>query len=253
MGKKARVFVVAALAIFALADLAQAQQLGIGPVSAVTGFPRFFRDSTIRTNLGLCLDGPAFCAPDPVRPGKPQSVATGFGLFANYFHLFVRDQPVTPTNVVMRIEFFVQATYSGLIPRNIADGNQIVLNRMFLTFRNMPAAGTYIVRHPWGQTKVTVNAQGRARKAVQSVGRPTDVPPFSNAQNGPVKTFVTARVLPPGHIGRFSVDQRITGSPLNPPRDFIEVVGPVGVDIGGPDTTPNIRQITRFTIEGKIF
>lgn len=229
-------------ALVGLAGSAFAQSIVVGRVSPATGFPTAIGDG-VGTTLVFCLDGPTFCAPDPVIVGNAQSEATGFGRFAAYFMATALAQPPTAPNVRVRLEFFVTATYNGAV----ADGRQMVDNGIRFDLRGLPD-GRYKILHPWGQRFIT-SAGGRVAMIQHRFGLTADN--FQNARLGPVKGFLRFVKAGPGHLGNLDVDRRVTGSPLVPPRNFVEIQGPVGVNIGGPAGRTNILRINTFNIEGK--
>jgi len=233
--RKVKIFILMALAVFVLADVAMAQ-LKIAPVNANTGFPRWIGDHPQR-RLDICVGSP-LCEPIPV-----DATIRNFESAA-YFNAIARLVQPAPSNVRVVAAFSIMATFRPAVrdPANAA-----VVNSMDIRLDGMPEAGTYQVLHPFGQTSIIVDATGGGRRTNSAIGRPGDN--FQNAQNGPVKGVLTAS-RPAGFIGNGTL-QFVTGG-KTVLRNFVQVIAPAGVDIGGKPKTPNVLTISRFALEGKL-
>lgn len=237
--------IMAIATLFAFAGAADAA-INFGKVRPATGFPRIVGDGTGKANqLQLCLDAAPFCEPTGVIAGNAQSEATGFGSEAAFY--LATAQAVNPkgTQVRIRVEFALLATYANdlAIPRRTGTA---IINSKFIDLRDVPP-GNYTVLHPYGQDTLTVPAGGNATIIREVIGREVDG--FAKAETGPVQFFLKAvTVSNPNYIGQMDVPRQVTGSAL---RNFVQITGPANANIGGPARSPNVLTIRTFGIEGK--
>ncbi len=139
MLNKMSVLVLAAMVIWVCSQNAEAA--GVGPVDPITKFPLYYLDEKGQMVAGPPPVGDNSSAPtnifDPVIPGHPLSVPTGFGL--EYFYWQARVDPDFRTRSgKVAITFGLLATYAG---GTLQAGQQTVFSRIHLRAA-LPAAGT---------------------------------------------------------------------------------------------------------------
>ncbi|MGE8191038.1 hypothetical protein [Pseudomonas sp. NPDC086278] len=261
LSKTATVLVVSALA----QSVAQAALFAVDPgpyVPANGKFAAWYQDTHGRT-LDLCLSK-AVSSRVPSAPGAPTymcSLLPAPGIFDD-------NQPlVFPTNFPDEAFWFtadgaivdaarginlsygsaIEAAFGGGDP---AENDQISFARIRIRI-DVPAAGTYIVTHPYGVEAFTVDTPGRrAINMTRDIGIGSagtydgalkgDVGPFLRSVNGPYTETNPVTGAAEQFIGDPNIDEAVTGSPFN--TNFIRIEGPNGIDLTS----------TVFAVSGKL-
>ncbi|WP_409269931.1 hypothetical protein [Pseudomonas sp. KCJK9044] len=208
-------------------------------------FPAWYQDSHGRT-LDLCLTK-AVSSRVAGAPGAPSYMCTLLptpGVFDD-------TQPIAfPTNFPDEAFWFtadaaivdaargIDLSYGTAIEAAFGagdplDGDQVSFARVRIRV-DVPAAGTYVITHPYGVEVFDVPAAGR--RAINmtrdiGIGSPGDftgalkgdVGPFLRSVNGPY-TEGSERF-----IGDPNIEERVTGSPFN--TNFVRIEGPNGIDL----------------------
>ncbi|BBH45915.1 hypothetical protein [Pseudomonas sp. KU43P] len=250
-----------AMAIFAsmLQLPAQAALYAVdpGPYTAGNGkFAAWYQDSHGRT-LDLCLSktvssrvagapgAPAYMCNLLPTPGvfddaQPIVFPTNFPDEAFWF---TADAAVVDAARGINLSYgtAIEAAFAAEEP---ADGDQVSFARVRIRV-DVPAAGTYVITHPYGVEVFDVPAAGRrAINMTRDIGiagagdfagaLKGDVGPFLRSVNGPY-TEGSERF-----IGDPNLNERVTGSPFN--TNYVRIEGPNGIDL----------RTELFAISGKL-
>ncbi|MDZ3992048.1 hypothetical protein PspTeo4_14312 [Pseudomonas sp. Teo4] len=208
-------------------------------------FPAWYEDSHGRT-LDLCLTK-AVSSRVPGAPGAPSYMCTLLptpGVFDDTLPIafptnfpdeafwFTADAAIVDAARGIDLSFgtAIEAAFSAEEP---VDGDQVSFARVRIRV-DVPAAGTYVITHPYGVEVFDVPAAGR--RAINmtrdiGIGSPGDftgalkgdVGPFLRSVNGPY-TEGSERF-----IGDPNLEERVTGSPFN--TNFVRIEGPNGIDL----------------------
>ena len=239
--KTAKFMVFLPLFVLGFALTAHAQ-LTVGPLNPATGFPQWYQDPTApAAQLEICLDQ-VLCEFTPPIQGNRFSQRIGFGKRAFFWN--------AQANIGQRaeMEMGIQTLFTGGVVRN---GNQRVRNFIRIDLRNLPRQGTYRVVHPFGTETFNVVPDPVNGNLEVNFVRDVGGRNFSSALNGPVTRFLRSVNPPAGFLGNASVFTRVTGSPTN--RNFFRLIGPAGVNLGGPPTQRNVVTTNQFKIMGQVF
>lgn len=224
-----------------------ATPISTGPLDPVNGFPEFITDSN-GVSLQRCLDA-GVCFFDPIVESDPFSLQIGSGGEAFYWN--ATAQVVVPggkriLTLVMAAETaFLQGGPNG----EPINGSQTAFLRLRFTM-DVPVAGTYTVKYPYGTEVFTVTSARANRDITMTVDR--GFAPNSTAL-GSVGPFLRELDPPAGYLGH-AVEPgfEVTGSPCN--RNYIEITGvdEFGnpVDWGGGIT---VVSSNLFTLQGKLY
>lgn len=234
-----------------------------GPYAAPTGFFANWYQDTHGRVLDLCLSK-ALSSRVPSTPGTPSymcSLIPNPGVFddtkAIVFPTNFPDEAFwftadaafndAATGVNLNYGSAVEAAFSGGLP---ADGEQISFARIRMRI-DVPAAGTYIVTHPYGVEAFTVTTPGR--RAINltrdiGIGAPKvytgtlagDIGPFLRSINGPYTETNPQTGAAESFIGDPNLTEAATGSPYN--TNYVRIEGPNGIDV----------RTTLFAISGKL-
>lgn len=256
------VFLLVAVFLLLLSSTALAGLAAVGPVKPDPpgqGFPRWYQDPDgVAVEIGF---DPALDIIDPVDPTNPTSVAAGFGPEAFYFlaetSFDFSAQGALEDDGGALLVLALEAAWGQEEPE---PNQQMVFNRV--RFRmDVPVAGTYVLRHPYGTQTFVVSPEEvgiRGINFTEDVGAAPLL--FEGALAGQIGPFLRQVVpagvtLPPDRLGlgpSALEDYPVTGSPVG--QNFFEVQAPTGVDldpaVAGIQRT---RRITTFMVEGKIF
>ncbi len=249
---------VLVLAIMVICACGQpAGAAGVGPVDPITKFPLYYLD-----DKGVIVAGPPPVgdnskAPtnifDPVIPGHPLSIPTGFGLKYYYWRAEVDPDFRTPAGKVA-ITFGLEATYAG---GTLAAGRQTVFSRIHLR-AVLPAAGTYTFDHPYGTDTFTVTPDEVSLKGpiniIRDVGLAAGDFNAVIAQGGDVlKGFLAANTIiaadPDEWLGDGVTLATVTGGPA---RNFVRLTGPPGAGLN-PPTGANFIRTNLFIVSGHLW
>ncbi|MNO83067.1 hypothetical protein D3C76_743590 [compost metagenome] len=250
-----------AVAIFAgllqLPAQAALNAVDTGPYNLANGnFAAWYQDSHGRT-LDLCLTK-AVSSRVAGAPGAPSYMCTLLptpGVFDDTLPI------VFPTNFPDEAFWFtadaaivdaargIDLSYGTAIEAAFAaeepvEGDQVSFARVRIRV-DVPAAGTYVVTHPYGVEVFDVPAAGRrAINMTRDIGiagagdfsgaLKGDVGPFLRSVNGPY-TEGSERF-----IGDPNLEEAVTGSPFN--TNFVRIEGPGGIDL----------RTELFSISGKL-
>jgi hypothetical protein len=228
-----------------------------GPYNLANGnFAAWYQDSHGRT-LDLCLTK-AVSSRVAGAPGAPSYMCTLLptpGVFDDTLPI------VFPTNFPDEAFWFtadaaivdaargIDLSYGTAIEAAFAaeepvEGDQVSFARVRIRV-DVPAAGTYVVTHPYGVEVFDVPAAGRrAINMTRDIGiagagdfsgaLKGDVGPFLRSVNGPY-TEGSERF-----IGDPNLEEAVTGSPFN--TNFVRIEGPGGIDL----------RTELFSISGKL-
>ncbi|NIF25186.1 hypothetical protein F3J44_02195 [Pantoea sp. Tr-811] len=217
-----------------------------GPYTSNNGkFPAWYQDSHGRT-LDLCLSK-AVSSRVPGVPGTPSYMCTLLptpgvfddtqpvtfpGNFPDEAFWFTADAAIADATRGINLSYgsAIEAAFSADEP---VDGDQVSFARVRIRV-DVPAAGTYVITHPYGVEVFDVPAAGRrAINMTRDIGiagagdfsgaLKGDVGPFLRSVNGPY-TEGSERF-----IGDPNLDERVTGSPFN--TNFVRIEGPNGIDL----------------------
>ncbi|MFM7067395.1 MAG: fibronectin type III domain-containing protein, partial [Gammaproteobacteria bacterium] len=216
-----------------------------GPLNPVNGFPEYVTDSN-GVSLQRCLDA-GLCLFDPIVETDPFSLQIGSGGEAFYWN--ATAQVVVPggkrvLTLVMAAETaFLQSGPNG----EPINGSQTAFLRLRFTM-DVPVAGTYTVRYPYGTEVFTVETARANRDITHTVDRGFSA---NSTVIGSVGPFLREILPPDGYLGSaVEPGNEVTGSPCN--RNFVEITG---VDeFGNPvDWGGGITAVTSnlFTVMGK--
>ncbi|SDO67409.1 hypothetical protein SAMN04489798_3555 [Pseudomonas arsenicoxydans] len=256
----------AALVVSALAQgIAQAALFAVDPgpyQPAIGSFAGWYQDTHGRT-LDLCLSK-AVSSRVPSAPGAPTymcNLLPAPGIFDDTKPLvfptnfpdeafwFTADGAIVDAARGIDLTYVsaVEAAFSGGDP---VEGDQISFARIRIRV-DVPAAGTYVITHPYGVDVFNVDTPGR--RAINmtrdiGIGVPKtydgalkgDVGPFLRSVNGPYTETNPVTGSAEQFIGDPNLSEAVTGSPFN--TNFIRIEGPNGIDL----TT------TAFAISGKL-
>lgn len=261
LSKTAAVLVVSALA----QGISQAALFAVdaGPYTPANGgFAAWYQDSHGRT-LDLCLSK-AVSSRVPGTPGAPTYMCNLLptpGVFDD-------AQPVVfPANFPDEAFWFtadaaivdaargINLSYGSAIEAAFAagepiEGDQISFARVRIRV-DVPAAGTYVITHPYGIEVFNIDTPGR--RAINmtrdiGIGAPKtydgalkgDVGPFLRSVNGPYTETNPVSGGAEQFIGDPNLNEAVTGSPFN--TNYIRIEGPGGLDL----------RSSVFAISGKL-
>ncbi|MDU9404361.1 hypothetical protein RTH46_17875 [Pseudomonas sp. zfem004] len=221
------------------------------PTAPNGGFPAWYQDSHGRT-LDLCLTK-AVSSRVAGAPGAPSYMCTLLptpGVFDD-------TQPIVfPSNFPDEAFWFtgetslvdaargIDLTYVSAIEAAFAAeepvaGDQVSFARVRIRV-DVPAAGTYVITHPYGVDVFDVPAAGRrAINMTRDIGiagagdftgaLKGDLGPFLRSVNGPYTETNPTTGASERFIGDPNLNERVTGSPFN--TNYVRIEGPNGLDI----------------------
>jgi hypothetical protein len=141
----------------------------------------------------------------------------------------------------------LEAAFSGGDP---LEGDQISFARIRIRI-DVPAAGTYVITHPYGVEVFNVDTPGR--RAINmtrdiGIGAPKtyngalkgDVGPFLRSVNGPYTETNPTTGQAERFVGDPNLNEAVTGSPFN--TNYVRIEGPNGLDL----------RTTLFAVSGKL-
>lgn len=227
---------------------------GKGVLHPVNHFPTWFSDANGVT-LQLCLDGDGvtgLCAFDPVIPGNPTSLATGFGAEA-FWWLANATLDVAGGGRALLV-LALEAAYGQGDP---APNDQFAFGRLRLRV-DVPDDGEYKIWHPalneanGCQPEVYIATAGiKAINVTRDTGGGV---PFDTMLTGEIGPFLTwdpaiSPLAPAGYVGDPNVDHAVVGGHCG--INYFRIEAPVGVDLDGNGN--NFVQTNLFSISGKIY
>ncbi|QCI12632.1 hypothetical protein E6B08_15195 [Pseudomonas putida] len=219
-------------------------------------FPAWYQDSHGRT-LDLCLSK-AVSSRVAGAPGAPSYMCTLLptpGVFDDTQDIafptnfpdeafwFTADAAITDAARGVNLSYgtAIEAAFSAEEP---IDGDQVSFARVRIRV-DVPAAGTYIVTHPYGVEVFDVPAAGR--RAINmtrdiGIGGPGDFTGALKGDVGPFLRSVNGPYIEAGQrfIGDPNLNEQVTGSPFN--TNFVRIEGPNGLDL----------RTDLFAISGKL-
>ena len=243
-----------------------ARPMNIGPHNPQTTFPLWVQDSE---GLGLeicpgtdqlnCISVPPFNPIDD--PGLSQAqydLSAQIGSGDEAFYASADALITIPAGKAI----LVSAVEAAFLP-DFQDGNQFAFTRLRIRI-DLPNAGTYIVKHPWGEITYNISPA----EVANGINDSFDIPFLADqvgyqGRLGPILTWSTypddvlldqygtsgppsAPDGIPDYIGTLVVDHAVKGSPCG--TNFFRIEGP---NIGGPNV--NSVQTNLFTVTGKVY
>lgn len=293
--KPLKLSILTSAVLFSLANIAQADcpldgatPMKIGPHNPQTTFPLWVQDSEglaleicPGTDAVNCISVPPFTVAD--FPGDPDAVAKaalsqqigsgdeGFWSSADA----ILDIPASGALATPGRAILVSAVEAAFLP-DFADGNQFAFTRLRLRI-DVPATGTYVVTHPWGQISYDITTAG-----IKAINDSFDLPFLADEDSyqgrlGPVLTWDTFPGDPaldrygppyqfkppfgqgtpdgiPDYIGTINYVNPATGGPEHAVKgspcgtNVFRIDGP---DIGGPGV--DFIETDLFTVTGKVY
>lgn len=244
----------------------------VGPLSAVNGFPLWYKDSQ-GTRLELVTD-----PNDPFAPAvgdlQPTSGVPGPNFPAAFpeeaFYLLAEARMVTGGQARpgrARVVLALEAAFGGT--GVVADGQQVVFGRIRFRIDGAIPGALYTFTHPYGQSD-PLPADDRGRVFVtEDIGvTPLAFDGALQAHVAPFLRWTTGAAMapgeaeaPPGHVGDGVTEHTITGSPVSDgqgdPINYVRIEGPNIADAGGPRDPAdplNVNKIfTRlFVLQGRL-
>lgn len=260
-----RLLAVATLVLLLTPMAALAGLLDRGPVSATTGYPGWYRDGSPGapgTPLQLCLSSTTSRLVPP--PGNEMCfpVGTSTPLFPgsrgdeNFYFLAgaLLENPVNGFQA--RLDLALEAAYGG---GAAVRGDEIVFARVRVII-DAPAAGTYVVRHPYGELRFDdVPAGRRAVTFTEDIG----IRSLDEALGGKIGPFlewdwgqadlVYEHVGAPTEVfvGDPGVPHTVTGSPIGFNRFEVSYLGPTPPDLDGAGNPTAFTDL--FSVLGQKF
>ena len=244
-----------ALVVTALAQgIAQAALFAVDPgpyLPAIGSFASWYQDTHGRT-LDLCLSK-TVSSRVPSAPGAPTymcNLLPAPGIFddaqpvvfpSNFpdeAFWFTGDGSIVDAARGVNLTYVsaVEAAFSGGDP---VEGDQISFARIRIRV-DVPAAGTYVITHPYGVEVFNVDTPGR--RAINmtrdiGIGAPKtydgalkgDVGPFLRSVNGPYTETNPVTGSAEQFVGDPNLVEAFTGSPFN--TNYIRIEGPNGLDL----------------------
>ncbi len=237
-----------------IAPSAEAALTDKGILHPVNRFPTWFSDANGVT-LQLCLDGDGvtgLCIFDPVIPGNPTSVATGFGAEAFWWlaNATINMNGGGRAILVLALE----AAYGQGDP---APNDQFAFGRVRIRV-DIPVDGEYKIWHPaLNETNGCQPEIYNATAGIKSINVTRDTgggAPFETMLTGEVGPFLTwdPAVEPPppaGYVGDPTVDHEVVGGHCG--INYFRIEAPAGVNLDGSGN--NFVQTQLFSVQGKIF
>jgi len=245
--KKGKIFLLAAVLVLALAQVAFPALNAVGPVlpdadgnpltapwsAGYNGFPQWYRDS-LGQNATLSNPPSPLSIPDPVDGANPFSVQVGWGAEAFYWS---SEANVVGSGIDALLVLALEAAWAAEEPN---PGDQVVFARIRIRV-DTPVAGTYTVIHPYGQKTFTGVAAGT--RAINDtvdigIGSPGN---FTGALAGGIGPFLrqVGAGVAAGTFGNSNPAPVENG----PNGQILRVIGPGGRDI----------QTATFTTTGEMF
>ncbi|MBV6821695.1 hypothetical protein [Pseudomonas sp. PD9R] len=244
-----------ALVVTALAQgVAQAALFAVDPgpyLPANGSFASWYQDTHGRT-LDLCLSK-AVSSRVPSAPGAPTYMCnllpapgifddTQPVVFPNNFpdeaFWFTGDGTIVDAARGIDLTYVsaVEAAFSGGDP---VEGDQISFARIRIRI-DVPAAGTYVITHPYGVDVFNVDTPGRrAINMTRDIGIGAaktydgalkgDIGPFLRSVNGPYTEINPVTGAADQFVGDPNLVEAFTGSPFN--TNYIRIEGPNGIDL----------------------
>jgi hypothetical protein len=222
-----------------------ATPVSTGPLNPVNGFPEYVTDSN-GVSLQRCL-GAGPCIFDPIVETDAYSLQIGSGGEAFYWN--TTAQVVVPGG--KRVLTLVMAAETAFLQQGPngepINGSQTAFLRLRFTM-DVPVAGTYTVRYPYGTEVFTVETARANRDITHTIDRGFDA---NSTALGSVGPFLREIAPPEGYLGSaVEPGNEVIGSPCN--RNSVEITG---VDeLGNPvDWGNGITSVTTnlFTVMGK--
>lgn len=227
---------------------------GKGVLHPVNHFPTWFSDANGVT-LQLCLDGDgltSLCSFDPVIPGNPTSLATGFGAEAFWWLANATLDVAGGGRAILVLA--LEAAYGQGDP---APNDQFAFGRVRLRV-DIPADGEYKIWHP--ALNETTGCQPEvytATAGIKAINVTRDTGggvPFDTMLTGEVGPFLTwdpaiSPLAPAGYVGDPNVNHEVVGGHCG--INYFRIEGPIGVDLDGNGN--NFVQTNLFSIAGKIY
>ncbi|MBI4267984.1 MAG: PKD domain-containing protein, partial [Chloroflexi bacterium] len=219
-----------------------------------TGLPGYYQDDQgTRVSL-LPITGNGIAAPtqiyDPPVLAEPYSVFLGYGTEAFYF--YAENVFTMPNGGKVVTVFGIEAAFGGT--GNATPGQEFVFNRTRIRI-DVPMAGIYTVRHPYGAVSFNVTqadfiATGgrRAINYTNDIGVQRDF--SATANDGNITRFLRQTTPSPsaGWIGDGASIGPVTGSPTG--FNTVKIIGPPGSNLGGAGI--DFVQSNDFMVSGRM-
>src|SRR3954454_45750 len=229
----------------------------VGPVSSDNGFPAWYKDDT-GVRVQPCLDDPkcaAVAGPPSALPDPSQPISFPDNFPDEFFYMLAASD----FNIAGGGRAVTNLALEGAFTTNVADGQQMVFDRVRFFFGGLKAGAAYTITHPYGVDKIVAEQDPGAAAGVGRIRYTEDVGAgagtFAQALNGRIGPFLKSTAAPAGYLGDGATAGPVTGSPYD--TNFIRIEGP-GVGAGVPAAnqcpTPSADciQSAAFTVEGKL-
>jgi hypothetical protein len=261
---------VTTVSVFAIPTPGGSHPVEVGPVSAETGFPTWYKDAN-GTRLELCLDGGLnpLCGytPDSFDATQPVTVPGNFPSDGEAFYMLgnaIMDTDANGGSAILVLALEAAFT-TAIVP-----GDQMTFGRVRIWVDNLIDGADYKVTHPYGYDLFTADTGpgGTGRRSIRwvediGIGAPGDFTGALNSRIGPWLKWdpAVAPAAPAGYIGDIGVLHPVVGSPFN--TNFFRIEGPAGSFVGSPNQCANAAlgndpvalddciQINDFSLMGK--
>lgn len=244
-----------AIAVAAVDSAPPEGLVAVGPTSSEHGFPVWYEDPN-GVRLEQCLDvedpycDPAFLAAEMPDGTQPMSFPDNFPMESFYFSAgSVMDAPGGGRYGLVSA---LEATWAN---EAVQDGDQVVFGRVRLDL-DLPHAGTYTIRHPFGTDTFTVtDAEAGGFRYVEDItASPQNFTLALQSRISPFLTWDTGMVTAADgskYVGDPAIEHAVTGStvvdPDGNPQNYFRVEGP---DAGGPGI--DVAETPLFNLMGKV-
>jgi hypothetical protein len=240
--------------------------LEVGPISALNGFPIWYKDENgLRLQLNVDPNDPfsGVTPADLPNPGQPVSFPDNFPSEAFYFASEAEME--TGTGERARLVLALEAAFANEIPVN---GDQLVFGRVRVRVAGLQPNAEYTVTHPYGFDTFIAEPDGDGLGEINFTEDIGICPgEFEQVSNSRVHPFLqwdpsVEPAAPEGYIGDPNVLHTLIGSPFldrfGEPQNIFRIEGP-GIGIGSPDssTSPGLNpdntiETRNFSLLGKI-
>lgn len=255
--------------VFAVPTPGGSHPVAVGPISAETGFPTWYKDST-GTRMELCLDGGlnplcGYLPGEIPNPDAPITVPDNFPTTGESFYML--SNALMNTDAAGGKAIIVLALEAAFATPEITAGDQVTFGRVRIWIDNLIPSATYKVTHPYGYDLLTADAGG-GRRSIRwvediGIGAKGDFTGALSSRIGPFLKWdpAVAPAAPTGYIGDPNVLHTVIGSPFN--TNFFRVEGPAGSFTGStnlcadpalgndPVALDDCIQINQFSLVGK--
>lgn len=224
-----------------------------GPIGPGSAFPEWFEDGNgIRLELVTRPDPMAPAIGELQTPAAPVTFPHNFPEEAFYFMAEARLEvgghgEIGRARVIMALE----AAFGGDGEQEAVPGvanPAIVFSRLRVRIDDVVPGATYVVRHPYGETKELEADEGGRVFYTCDLGI-CEHDPARVLTSGEIAPFlVWSGAQPPNHIGDGITEHAVVGGPF---RNHVEIDGP-GIEQGSADAA-GLDRVAKalFTVQGR--